>query len=222
MRHVLAARQDGTFSRDRRNVFWFRAAPIFIPRTWLGRWPDGSLLVIDTGRGWFRIGLPDVANCQAGKSAAASIGFRAVPGAANRRRPTRSAHRLGRDLEHQSWPTCWPIPGRLLLKRGHRGIDSPRRRRDRSNRHSAVSTIPDYRARQNSVWALATHRLVERHGPLLRQALGDDDSTGATGRRARDFPTLRDIESLQPLLDMPLGRRRPGRAARGGLPPWDA
>jgi putative membrane-bound dehydrogenase-like protein len=156
---------------------------------------DGSLLVIDTG-GWFRIGCPT-----------SQIAKPEVGGAIYRIRkadsqPLADPRGLKMDWERISdtemadllsdpRPAVVERTVELLAERGDAAMGSLA---------TALFENPDYRARQQAVWALARNG-SDNAKMLLRQVLSDDDA------RVRQAATnacgvLRDSESLPVLLDL--------------------
>ncbi len=199
IRHVLA-RQDGTF-RATDEDFLISSNADFHPTDVLGD-ADGSLLVIDTG-GWFRIGCPT-----------SQIAKPEIGGGIYRIRRRNAASIADPRGLHIDWSATSNIKLADLLADprpavAERAIEELTRRGDGAT--GAIVTPlfddPDYRARQNSVWALA--RIASSSAmPLLRQALGDDEPL-VRQAAVHAVSDLRDAESLQPLIDMLSGDEDP-------------
>jgi putative membrane-bound dehydrogenase-like protein len=207
VRHVLV-REGATFaSKD--EDFLVSSSVDFHPTDVLVD-ADGSLLVVDTG-GWFRIGCPtsQIAKPEIGgaiyrvrRTTAAKIADpRGLKIDWDRTSDTELA-----DLLSDSRPAVVQRAIEWLVPRGDAAMGALA---------TALFEPADYRARQNSMWALA--RIGSENALLLlRQALADDDALGRLAA-VKGVADLRDAASILPLIailenDEPAVRREAATA----------
>ncbi len=192
LRHVLS--RDGATYTCRDEEFLASDHADFHPTDVLED-ADGSLLVIDTG-GWFRIGCPtsQIAKPEVGgaiyrirrQGAVSPDDPRGLQMDWERISDTEMADQLS-----DPRPAVVERTVELLAERGDAAMGSLA---------TALFENPDFRARQNAVWALARNG-SDNARMLLRQVLSDD-AAPVRQAAAHACGVLRDTESMPALLEL--------------------